>query len=174
MFTKLHQVFAIFLTALAVGGFMSTASAGGVTLGAGVLYVPEGDDGFSGDPSVDGTPIEAGLAFVVNGSVPLGEGLRIQGEFLYYESETNETRTLPGVGPVKGTLDLEGLGGFVNLLYDFGTLLESDRLILEAGAGVGYASFKNTVTTTVAGFSSRASDRDEAFGGRSSEMSAGA
>jgi len=153
----------VMLTVLLMGTSI-TASASDFTLGAGVLYVPEGDDGYSGDPAIDGTPIESGVAYVLNGSLPLGEALKIQVEGLYYESETKKSQPIPGVGIVDGTLDLEGLGGFLNVLFDLGSLTESDWLILEVGGGIGYASFKNTVTTSVAGFSTKASDKDEALG----------
>jgi len=145
-------------------GFGSSESAAGVTFGAGVLYVPESEEGFSGDPVIGGTPIESGVIYIANGSVPLTDALRIQGEFLWYESETNESRAIAGVGVINGTLDLKGYGGFLNLLYDFGSLLESDWLILEGGVGIGYATFKNTVKTSLGESSSRFSARDEVPG----------
>ncbi len=133
------------------------------TLGGGVLYVPSDGETFSGDPAVAGTEIDSGTVVFVNGAYAVDEAWVLQAEILWYQSETEEQRTLPGVGPVQGTLDLEGLGGYLNVLYRLDTLIGWDSVVFEVGGGIGYASFENKVTTTVAGFSNRASDRDEAF-----------
>lgn len=142
---------------------IAIAAPGDVMIGGGALYVPAGGDTFEGNPAVEGVEIDSGWAFFLNASHRIAGPIHGQAEAVWYQSETSEVRQLPGVGPATGTLDLEGIAGFLNVLFRPESPFGWDPLFLEIGAGIGYSSFKNTATVEVVGFREVASDRDEAI-----------
>jgi opacity protein-like surface antigen len=101
---------------------------GGTVAGTVDLDVTIAPDTFSGD-----TDLETGLFASVAGGVHTGEGLQVEGEIVYAQSDIDTAEADAAFGPLDASLT--SYGAFANLIYNFKT---GSSVSPYVGAGLGW------------------------------------